>query len=706
MVRPVTAPYHDHVTSPVRPSVVRTACRICAVGCGTLVELDGATVRRVSGDPDDPWSKGYLCGHGRAAPAYHHASDRLDVPLMRRDGELVEVTWDEALDDVAARIRALIDEHGPSSIVSYTGTGGPLDPTGYAMAHGFFRALGAEHHYSALSIDCPGKFLVPELVAGVQLPFHPDLERTGLLIAIGVNTVVSHGHGIMVPNPIGHLRELRSRGARFVVVDPRRTESAHHADLHVAVRPGSDPALLAFLVRHVLARGGDAAFLDACAEPDGLARLRALVGPFDAVRAAQLCGVAQEQLVALAAMVDDAGRVAIETGTGVSMGRSGNVTEWLVWALAAVTGSLDRPGGVVFNPGFLRATEDALPRGRGDLLPGPASRPDLPRIVNGEMPCTAMADEIEAGHVRAMIVRLGNPAMAIPEPERLDAALRSLPLLVVLDTRLTATAAAATHVLPMADHFERSDLLNGYLQALPFLRHAPAVVEPIGARRPQWWVFAELSRRLGLPRFGSGRADALLTEATQRSEEDPQPPSDVVHGVLARSARRPWAEVVAAPYGIRDESVPPGWLVPGRLTRPLDLAPVELAEQLTERLAAWDAAPVAPGEVLLVNRRTAKRYNSFTPRTGDDELPDLEVHPDDAVSSGLSDGARCVVRSAAGACEARVVVTDRMRAGYVSMPHGSGRSNVNLLTTTAGADRRSGMPVLSGVAVRLEPALR
>ncbi len=232
---------------------VRSACRICAVGCGTIVELDGQRVVSVVGDTDDPWSEGYMCSKGRAGGEFHHHPDRFDHPMVRRDGELVACSWDEALDDIAARLRALIDEHGPDVVADYTGTGGPLDPSGYALAEGLMRNLGSHSRYSALSVDCPAKFLVPQLMAGVQLQFATDLEHTGLLLAIGINTVVSHGHGRMVANPLGHLRALRRRGGKVVVIDPRVSETARHADLHLAPRPGTDAFILAFLVRAALA---------------------------------------------------------------------------------------------------------------------------------------------------------------------------------------------------------------------------------------------------------------------------------------------------------------------------------------------------------------------------------------------------------------------------------------------------------------------
>jgi anaerobic selenocysteine-containing dehydrogenase len=648
-----------------------------------LVEVDGDDVVGVRGDPDDPGTAGYTCAKGRAGPAFHRAPDRLDVPLVRRAGALVPSTWEAVLDDIADITRAIVDEQGPSAIANYVGTGGPLDPAGYAVAAGFFRALGSGENYSALSVDCSGKVLIPQLVSGVQMMFAPDLERTSLLIALGVNTVVSHGHGVMISNPLVRVRELRARGAKLVVVDPRVSETAHHADLHIAPRPATDPALLAHLVRSVLERGADTTYLDACADAGSVERLRIAVEPFDRARTAAICGVPAEQLEELVAMVHVAGRVAIETGTGTTMNRSANLTEWLAWALAAVTGSLDRAGGVTFNPGFLRPFEDGLPSGRGDLEPGPRSRPDLPRIVNGEMPCAALVDEIDAGNVRALFVRVGNPAVALPDTPRLRKVFEKLDLLVAIDVRSNETTALATHVLPMTDHFERSDLLTGYLQAKPFVRFAPAVVSPVGERRQQWWMFAELSRRLGLPLFGSTRRDAALANRVLDDE--------VISASLFSHSRHPWDDVRAAPYGIVDDPLPTGWMIPDRLPRRLDLAPVELVADLASARLESNR-----DTLVLINRRTVGRYNSLAISTLD---APLLMHPIDAGERGLADGDTATVATPTGSCCAVVRVTDLIRPGVVSLPHAVASADVNRLTATTEFDHRNGMPVLSGFPV-------
>jgi anaerobic selenocysteine-containing dehydrogenase len=668
-----------------------TACRICAIGCGTFVDIEDGRIVKVTGDPDDPWSYGFTCSKGRAGPELHHRADRIDTPLARREGVLTPLSWDEALDEIAQLTRSIIGAHGAGVIANYVGTGGPIDPAGYAMAHGFFRALGTHQHYSALSIDCSGKALIPQLVSGVQLMYQPDVERAALLMAVGVNTVVSHGHGVMLSNPLVTLRDLRARGGKFVVVDPRFTESARHADLHVALRPGTDPAFLAYLVRSVLASAADHAYLDACASAESVARLALAVAPFDASTTAAICGVSEHTLAEASRLIAEAGRVAIETGTGTTMNRSANLTEWLVWSLAAVTGSLDRPGGALFNPGFLRPMEDALPAGRGDLGPAPASRPELRRLVNGEMPCSVLADEIEAGNVRALFVRLGNPALAIPGNARLRDALRQLDLLVAIDVVPTETTSVATHVLPMADHFERSDLVTGYLQATPFLRFAPAVVPPIGARRSQWWMFAELSRRLELPLFGSARRDAALADVELDDE--------VIAASIAGPARRPWDEVRAAPYGVMDDSLAPGWLIPDRLPQRLDLAPAELVDQLSR--TTFGSRVGGAGELLMINRRTSARYNSLSIRPS---TATLYVHPVDASTRGLEGGSVAVVSTPSGSCQAVVEVNDTVPVGVVSLPHGFGDTDVNQLLNTRDVDPLNGMPVMSGYPVKVEKA--
>lgn len=678
------------------PAQSRTAvhCRICPAGCGILVDVDeSGHVTRIVGDPADPLSEGYTCAKGRAGGVLHHAPDRLDQPLVRQHGQLRPAGWDAALDQVAAIVGDLRATRGPDAVGVYRSTGWAFDPAGAAASNAFFRGLGTTQQYSSLSIDCPSKYLVPQLVAGVGLVPQPDLPAARLLIIIGENTVVSHGHTTVMASPIRRLRAVQRAGGRIAVIDPRRTETARLADWHLPARPGSDPALLAHLVRRVLQHGPDRAYLDACAEPGSLATLARQVEPWTRDATAAACDVAPGLIDALADEVTRAGRVALESGTGATMNAAGNVTEWLIWALGAVTGALDRPGGSRFNPGLLRPLEDALPADRSAAAPPARSRPDLPRLGNGELACAVLADEIDAGHLQALWVLGGNPALLFPDAARVRAALGRLDALIVADIRRTETTELATVVLPLAGQFERADVHTGYLLATPYLRYSAAVMAPGGQRRPMWRIFADVGARLGIDVF------AGLARAKGRELE-----TDDVLAAIAARARSGWDQIRAAPNGLIGDPLGPEWLIPGRLPHRLDLAPLPLVTQF-ER---WRDSLPAAGELTLIGRRVAGRTNSLRPsvarRAGRGSPTALLMHRVDAAARGLRTGDTVTVGSRHGRLTAEVEVTDAIRSGVVSLPHGTAAPDVNLLTSSDDTDPLTGMPVLSGFAVRVEPS--
>jgi anaerobic selenocysteine-containing dehydrogenase len=645
--------------------------------CGIVVHVDGDRVVRVTGDPDHPVSEGYTCPKGRALPAVHHDPARLSDPA-----------WESTLDDLASRLQTLLATHGPGAIGAYRATHWAFDATGRLVAERFFRALPTRQLYSAVTVDAPNKTLVPDLVAGAPFLFPvPDWDAARLLLLVGQNPVVSHGHSVARPNALVALRRLRARGGQVIVADPRTTETARAADVHLPLEPGSDPALLAGLVRAVFAAGAaDDGFLLRHAAAGSVDRLRTAVEPFTADVVADRCGLDRTAVDTVIDRLLAAGRVAVQTGTGVSMGAAPNVGEWLGWALGAVTGSLDRPGGVLFNPGVLRPQEDRLvarPRASG---PGPGSRPDL-QAAYGEFPCTALADEIDAGTLRALFVLGGNPLVTLPGSERLRRSFAALDVLAVCDIRTTETTAVASHVLPVADQLERADLTSFLDLAFPFpfAQYAPAAVDAGPGRPPMWRIFAGLGRRLGLAGF----------EDLERETDE---------SLLAASARRarvPWEALTGAPSGVAATGTPaPGWLIPDRLPNGhLDLAPEELIEQME----AWRAAPTEPG-LVLINRRELRQTNSML-RNGADP-PALLMHPDDAGRLGLAAGQPVRVSTAEGSAAAAVAVTGAIRPGAVSLPHGWNTPAVNNLTSAVtGVEPLTGMPRLSGVAVEVAAAV-
>ena len=274
---------------------VRSFCRICTSVCGILVDVEGDQVIRVRGDQEHPFSHGYTCPKGRAMGQMHHHPNRLERPRMQIDGRLQETTWDACLDDLGARLKDIIDRHGPDSVGMYFGT---MESAGFRMAEALHAAIGTPAKFSPLTIDGTAKPLISDLVGGFMgLSGRTDLETADFLMLVGVNPVVSHGHAISMPNPTGTVREIARRGQVWVI-DPRRTETARLATGHLAPRPSTDYAVLAYLVREMLRDG-----MKTDVPVQGLDSLAATVEPFTLEYSAIIADVAQAELTRLCAAV-------------------------------------------------------------------------------------------------------------------------------------------------------------------------------------------------------------------------------------------------------------------------------------------------------------------------------------------------------------------------------------------------------------------
>jgi anaerobic selenocysteine-containing dehydrogenase len=663
--------------------VVRSYCRICAPCCGVLVTVDGETVTAVRGDPDNAHSHGYVCPKGRALGDLHHDPRRLDHPEVRVDGTLVPSTWDATLDDLAGRIRRAIEESGPDAVAVYQGTPALKETAAMPVLNALMRRLGSRSRYSSLTVDISATLTVTTMVLGTTLLPVVDIEEARFLLVLGTNPVVSHGQYNGFVDPIGCVRTIAARGEAWVV-DPRRTETAHHAR-HVAIRPGTDHALLAYLVRDVLRRGPDPT-MDRYL--DGVDALRNAVEPWGLERAAAVTGIDAATIEELAVGIARAGRIAVVTGTGLTMARSGNVSVWLTWALLLLTGSFDRPGGMWCNPGYLRRV-DRGPLRTGlldDGRPGPASRPDVPRFL-AEHPCAALADEIEAGTVRVLVSFGGNPLVAIAEPDRLRKALASLDAYVVVGTVRDAQDRFASHVLPCTGMLERADAnvaSNAQLEVTS--QYTPAVVAPAAERRPAWWIFGRLGGRLDVDVMPGGLDVDTATD-------------DDVLAVVA-GGREQLSALQGHDGAVVAEHRVTGWVLDGLPEGTAHLAlPV-----LVDQLAAAAAEDPSPAPLRLVPRRLLRRFNSVHSPVGRQDEQSVLLHPADADAAGVADGAGVKVRSDHGELVGRAVVDDAISVGAVAISHGFADVHVGQLTSTRDIDPLTGMITQTGIAVIVEPA--
>ncbi|MFJ5613343.1 molybdopterin-dependent oxidoreductase [Streptomyces sp. NPDC093221] len=743
--------------------MTRTALRICPLceaTCGLTLSVDDGRVTHARGDRDDVFSAGFICPKGAAFGALDADPDRLRRPLVRREGRLTEATWDEAYAAVAAGIGAVTGAHGGDAVGVVLG-----NPNVHTMAGGLYPAqligaLRTRRVFTASTLDQMPKHVSCGYLFGDPnaIPV-PDLDRTDHLLLIGANPLVSNGSLATAADFPGKLKALRRRGGRLVVIDPHRTRTARAADRHVAPRPGTDAALLLAMVRTLFAEG--------LADPgeltpwlSGVAEVRDLVTDFAPEAVAAYCDVPADDIRALARELAAAGRAVVYGRLGSTAVEFGTLASWAVDVLNALTGNLDRPGGAMFP---LAATARA-PRppgpGKGFRVGRWHSRVSGHPEVKGELPAAALAEEIDTpgdGRLRALVVVAANPVLSAPDGLRLDRALDGLDFMVSVDPYLNETSRHADVVLPPPPPAQSAhyDFAFSTLAVRNTVRYSPPAVPLEDGLLDEPEIHARLILAVLGHTRGQGAAPALVDEqaVVRKLTAETGDPHSPVHGrdVAELSAalggrtgyeRRLDMMLRLGPYGDGFGADPDGLTLARVLDRPhgIDLGPlrprvpevlrtpsgtVELApEAIAADLPRLRAAVTrgADGEgLVLIGRRHLRSNNSWMHNvpalTGGTNRCTVQIHPVDAARLGLADGALALIKGDGGEITAAVEITDALRPGVVSVPHGWGHDregtrlteaarepgvNVNQLLDGTRLDPLSGTAVLNGFPIRME----
>jgi len=481
------------------------------------VDVEDGRVLAVRGDKDNAVTEGYTCQKGRAEPERIHHADRVLMPRKRVDdagdaGErYVEVAPEQALDEIAEKLRAIIAEHGPRSVAVYNGCGAHRTSTGGPwFVRKWLDAIGSPGLYTSMTIDSPSLFLAMHRLFGSPVAVTLfDIDRADVALFVGTNPTASHLMTMPQSNPTKRLNDARKRGMKLIVVDPRRSDVARKADIHLQLKPGEDATLLAGMIKVVLDRElYDPAYVEECVS--GVAELQEAVADFDLDYVERRCGVPGALVAEAAEVFAAAPRGGAQSGTGLHMARHQCLTTQLVMVLNAICGRYDAEGGICRNRGVLGFD---FPENMGPApLPhfsGPESRI---RGIRGtfsligmcnEMPTNTLTDEILTpgeGQIRALIVNGGNPALVLSDEAATIRALESLDLLVVNDLFMSATAQFADYVLPVKHPFERTDvprLMDG-TYPFPFSQYTEALVPAPEGTLEEWEIFWGLAERLGV----------------------------------------------------------------------------------------------------------------------------------------------------------------------------------------------------------------
>jgi len=658
----------------------KTYCRICTACCALEARVENGRVVQVRGDASDPVTGGYTCVKGRQLPHQIHGPGRLRSSLVRdADGRRRPIATQRALDEIADRLVEILARHGPRAVASYSGTAAYANSAALPVVRAWHAGIGSPSNYSTLTIDQPAKVVAAGRM-GVWGGGAHTFASSDVALSVGNNPVVS---GLTLPggvpgiNPVRQLQLARKRGLKLICVDPRRSELARRADLHLQIRPGEDPTLLAGMLRIILdEERHDREF---CRDHvAGLEALRAAIADFTPDYVEARTGVARERVAEAARLFAAGPRGCASSGTGPDMARHACLTEHLLAALNAVCGRVNREGELLPNPGVLTPK---LPRPAqavpSALLPsffrfgeGPRSRfRGLARLCD-EMPTATLAEEIlepGEGQIRALICVGGNPAQAVPDQARLQRALASLELLVCVDIAWTETARLADYTLAARHPFERDDVTEfmDMFYEVPYAHYARAVVEPDFDAIEDWEVFTGLAQRMKTPiELPGGSVDLAGAPSKFEMLERIRPDTRVpLADIRARDGGHIFEEVAIA-------VAPP---IPGLEAR-LELAPAGICDELRQ-VRREDFA--RPGEGPYPHRLICRRLRHVANSVGRD-FPETErrgtanaafMNPADLEQLGAASGDLLEIASAHDAIVAVAEPSDEIQSGVISMAH-------------------------------------
>ena len=666
----------------------KSVCRICSGACGVTVTIDddGHAIK-VRGDRQHPVTRGFACSKGLDIPDQTHRPDRLLRPMKRLDdGRFVEIPLAKALDEIAARLKTILAEDGGRAVATFSGTNHwHNNPVSY-LHEAFLAAIGSPNKYTTGTID-QSAHLVTMGRMGIWAPGRRPFEDSGVSLMIGANPLVSLGAYMAISiDPVKRLKEAKARGMKLIVIDPRRSETAVHADLFIQPMPGHDAAILAAIIRVILDEGWhDAEFCER--HVDGLEAMRAAVEPFTAEAVARRAGIDPEQLHQAAAMFARDNRTGHAiVGTGGTMAPHSNLVDHLTETLTVICGRFLREGDRIPNVGALSPPApvhaevitigrmwDVSPRtttGYGQLF--------------GEFPRAMLADEIlatGAGRIRAIFVNGANPAVCLPDQHKAIRALRALDLLVSIDPYMSATARLCHYILPPLLQLERDDVLFGprterLLGHLPFVQWIPGVIAPPPGSEliDDWYLYWALAERLGLPL--SVGPHNILPAAEDRDGPVSAPSTEDLLRTIFAGSRVAFDQVVASPMGVMCEDeeyvAPARPEADGRFT----LTAPDVLDEIATVAAGLDDAPSPAFSHRLTVRRERSAMNSFVAGlgaagrgVGDNRRRGAPayLHPDDLSMLGLAEHDAVEIVSETGRLSAQVRTDSGLRRGVVSI---------------------------------------
>jgi anaerobic selenocysteine-containing dehydrogenase len=746
-------------------STHKTACILCYVNCGLEVEMDGPRITKVRGDRENPRSRGYLCQKAARIPYYTQDFHRLTTPLRRtKSGDYEAIEWETAIREISEKLDSIRKEHGGSAF-GYYGGGSQGNALGAPYGLGLMRAMGSSLFFNALAQEKTGDYWVNGKLFGSQMCHTAeDVEHAELFVVLGCNPWMANGF-LRARDEIKTIHKDVAR--RMIVIDPRRTEVAELADLHLSLRPGTDAFLLGAILALIVRKDGEAReFL--AERTIGFEEVRdaLLKIPVDEWIAA--ADVPRRDVDKAVEMILNAGSMSVRVDVGLQQARNSTLNSYLEKLLFLLTGNFAKPGCNGIHTWLAPLIGHSKPN---DLAPVTGQLKIAGLLPPNTLPAHILTDHPE--RMRAMVVDSANPANTAANTKLVEQAFKSLELLVVIDIAMTESARCAHYVLPAANQYEKWECaFFNYEYPNNFFHLRPPLLSPPEGTLVEAEIYTRLSRSMGdMP------SDAVLADLREKAASD-RPSfansfkdlirsnkayagaaSSILYETLGKTLPR-GAEHVAALWpvahrcaadipdavrsaGIEGEGFDLGEnLFEQMLSQPSGFTfsriaydktwdlirhpdqKVRLAiPEMLDWLAGLKASDVQPDPdfplMLIAGQRRHYNANQIirNPRwRKNDPEGALHLHPTDLAASGGQDGGWMVVETKVGRIVTRVGTDPTLRLGQASLPHGFGQvfdlprgqvtvgPRLNVLTDCDDCDPLTKTPHHKNVAIRITPA--
>lgn len=739
----------------------KTGCVLCAQNCGLEVEVENNRIVKVKGDKDNPRSRGYVCRKGMNIAFHQHHEDRLKYPLKKTESGFIHISWEQAIDEIAAKLKDIVDKNGPESY-AYMGGGGQGCHFEAASGMTLLKSIGSRYYYNALGAELTGIFWAAGRLVGKQYKFAvPDEHNCDMLVAIGWNGMVSH----QIPRAPLFLREFAKNPDKLlVVIDPRKSETAAIADIHLAIKPGTDALLTKAMIAIVINEGLiDDEYIKN--HVNGYNELKGWFAGFDAKEAVEFCELDYEQVREVCRQIRIR-KACYHPDLGVYMNRHSTLTTYLEIILFTITGNFCVPGGNVI-PGFIMPIV-----GHSDERDEKTWRTvetGYPALC-GIFPPNVMPEEIMSSkpdRIRAVMCTQSNPLRSFADTTAYEEAFSKLELLVVCDVAMTETAKFAHYVLPAKTGYESWDA-TFFAWTWPeiYFQMRRPIVEPEGEQIELGEIHMRIADKMGyipeIPEslYAAAKENRLKFGMELMNYGKANPSAlKAMPFIVAKTLGKEmgsgnlanlWAMLMTAPGSFKKSAVRMGFNKGPLLGEEVFKAIMDHPEGL------W-IGKSDPDDNFSDIVHEDKKLNIYIPEmegwlseiTSEQEKKDLAINadfpfilsagrhipfnantimrnpawnegkractcimnPDDAEKLGLKDGEIVRVSTEAGSVEVELEITEQTCKRYVMIPHGFGLefqgktygANANRLSKNTNRDRFAGTPFHRYIPCRVEP---